>query len=89
MIVGAGSASTVVPGSYDVGGPDQLTFAAMTTQIAELQGRTPRSFDLPFSNSRLEGAVADLVVGNNALHTVFGLEPTPFAEAAAHALEAA
>ena len=100
---------TVVPGSYDVGGPDRLTFAAMTTQIAELQGRTPRSFDLPFSNSRVEGAAAalitgqdrelltplmagldaDLVVDHNALHTVFGLEPTPFAEAAAHALEAA
>jgi uncharacterized protein YbjT (DUF2867 family) len=100
---------TVTPGSYDVGGPDRLTFEAMTAQIAELQGRTPRSFDLPFSNSRLEGAAAalitgqdrelltplmagldaDLVVDHNALHTVFGLEPTPFAEAAAHALEAA
>ncbi len=100
---------TVTPGSYDVGGPDRLTFEAMTAQIATLQGRTPRSFDLPFSNSRIEGAAAalitgqdrelltplmagldaDLVVNDNALHTIFGLEPTPFAEAATDALEAA
>ena len=100
---------TVAPGSYDIGGPDRLTFEAMTAQIAELQGRTPRAVALPFSNSRLEGAAAalvtgqdrelltplmagldaDLVVDDNALPTIFGLEPTPFAEAAAHALEAA
>ena len=33
----------------------------MIEQIAELQGTTAHTFDLPFSNSRLEGAAAALV----------------------------
>jgi uncharacterized protein YbjT (DUF2867 family) len=98
----------VAPGSYDVGGPDRITFKAMTEQIAEIQGRTPRSIGLPFSNSRLEGAAAalvtgqdrelltplmagldaDLVVEDNALHRIFGIQPMPFAQAATDALEA-
>jgi uncharacterized protein YbjT (DUF2867 family) len=51
----------IVPGRYDVAGPDRLTFRVMIEQIAELQGGSARTFDLPFSNSRLEGAAAALV----------------------------
>jgi uncharacterized protein YbjT (DUF2867 family) len=100
------AAPDVAPGRYDIGGPDRLTFKAMIEQIAELQGGSARTFDLPFSNSRLEGAAAalvteqdralltplmagldaDLVVEDNALPGVFGVTPTPFAEAARAAL---
>lgn len=106
VIAALAASRTIAPGSYDVGGPDRLTFEKMTEQIAEIQGRRPRSIGLPFTHSKLEGALAaivtgqdrelltplmagldaDLVVDDNALPTVFGLDPTPFAQAATNAL---
>ncbi len=55
-------ARTVTPGTYDVAGPDELTIAAMVERIGELDsGTPPRSFRLPISSARLEGAAAALV----------------------------
>lgn len=65
VIAALAASRTVAPGTYEVGGPDRLTFAAMTERIAELQGRTPRSIPLPFTNSRLEGAAAALVTSQD------------------------
>ena len=96
----------VAPGTYDIGGPDRLTFEAMSERLGELQGHPRPTVALPFSNSRLEGAVAalvtdqdrelltplmagldnDLVVADNALSTVFGIDPTSFDAAATRAL---
>lgn len=96
----------VAPGTYDIGGPDRLTFEAMTERLGELQGHPRPALALPFSNSRLEGAVAamvtdqdrelltplmagldnDLVVSDNALVSVFGIDPTSFDAAVTRAL---
>jgi uncharacterized protein YbjT (DUF2867 family) len=109
VVAALAACSDIAPGVYDIGGPDRMTFKAMTERIGALQGDTPRSIDLPFSNSRLEGAVAalitdqdrelltplmagldaDLVVDDNALAPVFGIEPTSFDVAARQALQAA
>ena len=51
----------IAPGGYDVGGPDRMTFEAMTETIAGLQGHRRPSVDLPFTSARLEGAVAALI----------------------------
>jgi uncharacterized protein YbjT (DUF2867 family) len=60
--IAALAASTdVTPGRYDIGGPDRITFAAMTETIAELQGHRRPTIGLPFSNPQLEGAAAALV----------------------------
>ncbi len=101
------AARDVAPGSYEIGGPDVLTFEEMTEIVAELLGQDHRSLSLPFSSSKLEAAAAsavvdadrelleplleglhtDLLVENNALQAVFGVEPTPFVDAARSALE--
>ncbi len=59
------AARHVTPGAYEIAGPDTLTFAEMTEVIADLLGKTRRSFPLPFSHSRLEAAVASLVTGED------------------------
>ncbi len=99
-------ARNVAPGTYEVAGPDKLTFEEMTEVIADLLGETHRSIPLPFSSSRLEAATAamvtgeerelleplmaglhgDLVVAENAIRSVFDVEPTPFVEAAREAI---
>lgn len=99
-------ARDVEPGVYEIAGPDSLTFEEMTEVIAGLLGDTHRSIALPFSNPRLEAAVAsivtgedrslleplmagldgDLVVKRNRAHDVFGITPTPFADAAREAV---
>ncbi|WCB93477.1 nucleotide-sugar epimerase [Baekduia alba] len=61
VVAALAAAADVAPGRYDIAGPDRLTFKAMVEQIAELQGGSASTFDLPFSNSRLEGAAAALV----------------------------
>ncbi len=96
----------IAPGTYDIGGPDRLTFEAMTERLGELQGHPRPALALPFSNRRLEGAVAalvtdqdrelltplmagldnDLVVADNALVDVFGIDPTSFDTAVTRAL---
>ncbi|QEC48380.1 hypothetical protein FSW04_12915 [Baekduia soli] len=58
--------ASVAPGCYDIAGPDRLAFRAMTEEIARLQRRTPRSVDLPFTDSRPEGAAAALMTGPTA-----------------------
>ena len=61
-VIGALAACTdVAPGRYDVGGPDRITFAAMTQTIAGLQGHRRPTVDLPFTSARIEGAAAALV----------------------------
>lgn len=59
------AARHVAPGAYEVAGPDVVTFAEMTEQIAGLLGETHRSFDLPLSNSRLEAAATSLITGED------------------------
>lgn len=101
------AARTVEPGAYDIAGPDVLRFEELTEGVSELLGKKPRSFPLPFSNSKLEGLVAsavvdadkdllmplmaglhaDMVAEPNSLESVFGVKPTPFADAARQALE--
>lgn len=58
-------ARTVPPGSYELAGPDTLSFQHMTEVIAEILGETHRSFPLPFSNARFEAAAAALVTGED------------------------
>ncbi|WP_372791835.1 NAD(P)H-binding protein [Paraconexibacter sp.] len=55
------AAREVKPGAYEIAGPDTLTFAEMTEVIADLLGKTHRSVPLPFSNAKLEAAMASLV----------------------------
>ncbi len=54
-------ARNVAPGTYEVAGPDTLSFEQMTQVIADILGEAQRSVRLPFSNSRLEAAAAALV----------------------------
>jgi len=61
VISALAACSDVAPGRYDIGGPDRLTFEAMTERLGELQGNRRPTVPLPFSNSRLEGAVAALI----------------------------
>lgn len=58
-------ARDVEPGVYEIAGPDKVTFEEMTEVIADLLGDTHRSIPLPFSNPRLEAAVASMVTGEN------------------------
>ena len=100
-------ARRVQPGTYEIAGPDTLSFQEMTEVIAGLLGKTHRSVPLPVSSAKLEAAATAVVTGEdrelleplmaglhgelhvreNALTTVFGVEPTPFAEAARDAIE--
>ena len=102
------AARDVSPGTYEIGGPDVLTFEEMTEVVAELVGQKHRSLRLPFSSSKLEAVAAsavvdadrelleplleglheELLVEDNALRDVFGVEPMTFAEAARVAIEA-
>lgn len=54
-------APDVEPGSYDVAGPDRLSFADMTEVLADLLGKEHRSVGLPFSSPKLEGAAAAVI----------------------------
>ena len=94
------------PGTYEIAGPDEITFERMTEIVAGLLGKKHRSLPMPFSNSKAEGAAAsaiveadtellqplmaglhaDLVINDNALGSVFGVEPTPFEDAAERAI---
>ena len=56
------AARDVAPGSYEIVGPDVLTFEEMTEIVAELLGQDHRSLSLPFSSSKLEAAAASAVV---------------------------
>jgi uncharacterized protein YbjT (DUF2867 family) len=56
------AARHVAPGSYEIGGPDVLTFEEMTGVVAELLGQRHRSLSLPFSSSKIEAAAASAVV---------------------------
>jgi uncharacterized protein YbjT (DUF2867 family) len=56
-------ARNVEPGTYEIAGPDNLSFEEMTKVIAKLLGDTHRSFPLPFSNAKLEAAAAAIVTG--------------------------
>jgi uncharacterized protein YbjT (DUF2867 family) len=100
------AARDVQPGTYEIAGPDTLSFDEMTRIVSELLGRTHRSVPVPFSNSRLEAALTSVVTGEdtelleplmaglhlnlvvreNAIGSVFGVTPTPFADAAAAAI---
>ena len=100
-------ARNVEPGTYEIAGPDALTFEEMTKVIADLLGESHRSIPLPFSDSRLEAAAASLVTGEErslleplmagldgdltvkgtSTRDVFGVEPTPFADAAREAID--
>ena len=100
------AARDVSPGTYEIAGPDEITFERMTEIVAGLLGKKHRSVPMPFSNSKAEGAAAsavveadtellqplmaglhaDLVIEDNALDTVFGIEPTPFEDAARSAI---
>ena len=102
------AARKVVPGTYDIAGPESLKFEELTETVAELLGQEHRSLPLPFSNSRIEAAVAsavvdedtellqplmsglhaDLMIEDNALESVFGVQPTPFRDAAEKAINA-
>ena len=49
------------PGTYDIGGPDRLTFEAMTERLGELQGHPRPTLACRSPTAGLEGAVAALV----------------------------
>ncbi len=101
------AARAVAPGTYEIAGPDVLSFQEMTQVIARLLGKWRPTIDVPVRLPQLEGAIAaavteqdpelvvplmegldeDLVVAENALPGVFGVEPTPFEDAARAALD--
>jgi len=56
------AARNVAPGTYDIAGPESLKFEELTETVAELLGQEHRSLPLPFSNARIEAAVASAVV---------------------------
>lgn len=56
------AARSVPPGSYDIAGPDTLTFEEITEVVAELLGKEHRSIPLPFSSAALESRTAAAVV---------------------------
>ena len=60
------AARNVEPGTYDIAGPEALTFQQLTETVAELLGQEHRSLPLPFSSSRLEAAVASTVVDEDS-----------------------
>lgn len=100
-------ARTVEPGIYEIAGDEAPSFEEMTRVVAEELGQTHRTFPLPLSNARAEGAVAavisdadrelleplmaglheDLLVRDNAIRRVFGIEPLSFREAVRTAIE--
>lgn len=55
------AAPGVAPGTYDVAGPDTLSFEDLVRAIIELRGLDRRVIPLPASSSRLEGLVASAV----------------------------
>lgn len=59
------TAREVEPGSYEIAGPDELTFEQMIEIIAGLLGTESRSIRLPFSNAKLEGAAAAAVTNED------------------------
>ena len=50
------------PGSYEIAGPDTLTFEEITEIVAEQLGKKHRSVNLPASNAALEARLATAVV---------------------------
>ncbi len=50
------------PGAYEIGGPDVLSFGEMTEVVTELLGQRSRSLPLPFSNAKIEAAIASTIV---------------------------
>ncbi len=56
------AARGVEPGTYEIAGPDVMTFKEMTEVVAELVGQPHRSISLPFSSAKLEAAAASTIV---------------------------
>ncbi len=56
------AARDVEPGTYDIAGPDTITFEEMTEVVSELLGQKHRSVGVPFSNSAAEATLASAVV---------------------------
>ncbi len=54
-------ARTVEPGVYEIAGDDAPSFEEMTKVVAQALGQPHRSFPVPVSNARVEGAAAAIV----------------------------
>lgn len=61
VVAALAASRDIAPGRYDIGGPDRLTFEQLADRLGTLQGHRRPTVALPFSDSRLEGAVAALI----------------------------
>ena len=65
VLAALAAALTVPPGSYEVGGPDEVTIARMCEIIGEEMGDVRPSLPLPFSSAKLESAAAAVVADSD------------------------
>ncbi len=59
------AAQDVPPGSYNVGGPDEVTIAEMCEILGEELGKVRPAFPLPLSSSKVEGGASSLVTDSD------------------------
>jgi uncharacterized protein YbjT (DUF2867 family) len=60
-LVGCAEEEATAGGTFDIGGPDILTYRQMMTQVAELLGKRVRIYGIPILSPRLSSYWVDLV----------------------------
>jgi uncharacterized protein YbjT (DUF2867 family) len=60
-LVGCAEVEATAGGTFDIGGPDILTYHQMMTQVAELLGKRVRIYGIPILSPRLSSYWVDLV----------------------------
>jgi uncharacterized protein YbjT (DUF2867 family) len=60
-LVGCAEVEATAAGTFDIGGPDILTYRQMMTQVAELLGKRVRIYGIPILSPRLSSYWVDLV----------------------------
>ena len=60
-LVGCAEVEATAGGTFDIGGPDILTYRQMMTQVAELLGKRVRIYGIPILSPRLSSYWVDLV----------------------------
>jgi uncharacterized protein YbjT (DUF2867 family) len=60
-LVGCAEVDATARGTYDIGGPDILTYRQMMTEVAEILGKRVRIYGIPILSPRLSSYWVDLV----------------------------
>ena len=60
-LVGCAEVDATAGGTYDIGGPDILTYRQMMTEVAEILGKHVRIYGIPILSPRLSSYWVDLV----------------------------